>query len=82
MPLLKSKYCTSSGVVFERLRRQEPRAFCAYRKELCKYYDKNGDQMCMVVDMKWKQEETNLYGLCSYVNRNKSSFIYAPQKTI
>ena len=81
MSLLKSRYYTPWGIVFTRIRRPEPRAFCSYSKEICEYY--NGQtQMCMGIMVDCKFGKSNIYGFCSYLNRNKSSFIYAPQKTI
>lgn len=86
MSLLKSKYYTPWGIVFARIQRPEiGRAFCCYNKEICEYYNEQ-NQMCMGVTVECtfgnKVVKSNIYGFCSYLNRNKSSFIYAPQKTI
>ena len=86
MSLLKSKYCTPWGIVFARIQRPEiGRAFCCYNKEICEYYNEQ-NQMCMGITVECtfgnKVVRSNIYGFCSYLNRNKSSFIYAPKKTI
>lgn len=85
MSLLKSRLYTPRGIVFVRIQRPEIGAFCCYNNEICEYY--NGqNQMCMgiTVDCKFRNKfvKSNIYGFCSYLNRNRSSFIYAPQKTI
>ena len=83
MSLLKSRLYTPGGIVFARIQRPDRGrgVFCCYNKEICEYY--NGQaQMCMGIMVDCKFGKSNIYGFCSYLNRNKSSFIYAPQKTI
>ena len=86
MSLLKPKYYYMSWeIVFIRLLRPKPKAFCCFDKRICKYYSYSGGKLsmgCMGINVKSNYGNTTIYSFCSYLNRNVSFFIYAPQKTI
>lgn len=81
MPLLKPKkdYTSKFGIIFKRTMRPigEFESFCSYKENICHFY-RNDHQLCMRTSVGL----TTLYGLCSYVNRKPSSYIYAPQKIV
>ena len=82
MSLLKPKYYNKSwGIVFIRKKRSRAKAFCPYSKEMCEYYS-GYTRMCTGIMINSWFGKTDVYGFCSYLNRNVSIFVYAPQKTI
>ena len=86
MSLKKPKYMTKFAI-FKRINRGKIGHFCSYKPGDCEYFDKKEiHHTCMKITISCylgnKEVCTTLYGLCSYLNRSKSSYLYAPQKTI
>ncbi len=76
------------GIIFLRKERSSPRLlsrFCSYNHEDCEYFSIIELHTCMRKDIEGvlglQDFKTNIYGLCSYLNSNKSHYIYAPEKT-
>lgn len=86
--MLRKKCKINSGFKFIRKTRNYKSSYCCLDSSLCQYYYINyyNDSVyknklkCILENI--KIQNTDLYHLCSYMNYEKSEYIYAPEKTI
>ena len=89
--MLYKKYRIISNIKFKRKLRYEceRKSFCCYESNLCYFYttlhvEESTRQSCVFISLgsPYNKIHGSLYGVCSYINRIQSIYIYAPEKII
>ncbi len=57
------------------------KSFCDYNSIVCPYYEHKA-KLCWLTFMRYKNTKSDLFHVCSILNMEKSSFIYALEKII